>query len=319
MLVFDMLTVLENAFEQLEITKRTAYSMVTRCVFSTAVVEENPLVRVFTIDIGYNILEDLPGLPLDMSLGYLLKDIKLSTNNGSVAAGGGMVPISTADCNAMQGLVDSLSNPSCFLPHAYQLPPPASPRPQPRALGRTRTHTAGERQCHIHVIDGLPASGVHLRWRCHRGGFCCRVDKPPLLHRRKQWNNNASSDVIDIDHAVPNHHHAGDVIDNAATPWENDDSNAHHDSNPYHNSTSGECIRKAKRHFIACRKRQFWRRQWWLWMGWWIGILGSSSKHQGADAKRIQSLLHDAGKTFACVMEKKYSLVTSYRKCRDFR
>ncbi len=45
-LVFDMFTVLENTFEQIAITKRTAYSVATHVAFWTAVTHDNPLLRI---------------------------------------------------------------------------------------------------------------------------------------------------------------------------------------------------------------------------------------------------------------------------------
>lgn len=100
-LVFDMFTILENTFEQLAITKRTAYSVATHVAFWTAVAEDNPLVRVVTIEYL-------------LDVGHLLDDIKISTNNGSLTAGGSMVPISADDCTAMQTLIDSMPSPLCL-------------------------------------------------------------------------------------------------------------------------------------------------------------------------------------------------------------
>jgi hypothetical protein len=100
-LVFDMFTILENTFEQLAITKRTAYSVATHVAFWTAVAEDHPLVRVVTIEYL-------------LDVGHLLTDIKISTNNGSLAAGGSMLPISAEDCSAMQTLVDAMPNPQCL-------------------------------------------------------------------------------------------------------------------------------------------------------------------------------------------------------------
>ena len=42
-----------------------------------------------------------------LDLGHLLTDVRLSVNNGSLAAGGSMVPVAPADCAAMQALVDA--------------------------------------------------------------------------------------------------------------------------------------------------------------------------------------------------------------------
>jgi hypothetical protein len=103
-LVFDMFTILENTFEQLAISKQTAYSVATHVAFWTAVADDNPLLRVVTIeyllDVGHTLLED----------------VKISTNknNGSLAAGGTMVIISTDDCAAMQALIDTMPSPLCL-------------------------------------------------------------------------------------------------------------------------------------------------------------------------------------------------------------
>jgi hypothetical protein len=100
-LVFDMFTILENTFEQIAITKRTAYSVATHVAFWTAVAYDNPLLRVVTIEYL-------------LDVGHILEDIKISTNNGSLAAGGSMVPISTDDCAAMQALIDAMNSPLCL-------------------------------------------------------------------------------------------------------------------------------------------------------------------------------------------------------------
>lgn len=100
-LVFDMFTVLENTFEQLAITKRTAYSVATHVAFWTAVAADNPLLRVVTVEYV-------------LDVGHALQDIKMSTNNGSVTDGGSMVPISSEDCTAMQALVNTLPTPLCL-------------------------------------------------------------------------------------------------------------------------------------------------------------------------------------------------------------
>ena len=100
-LVFDMFTILENTFEQLAITKQTAYSVATHVAFWTAVADENPLLRVVTIEYL-------------LDVGHILEDVKISTNNGSLAAGGTMVPISTDDCVAMQALIDAMASPLCL-------------------------------------------------------------------------------------------------------------------------------------------------------------------------------------------------------------
>lgn len=100
-LVFDMFTVLENTFEQIAITKRTAYSVATHVAFYTAVSFENPQVRVVTIEYL-------------LDVGHVLEDIKISTNNGSLKQGGSMVPISADDCTAMQALLDSMDSALCL-------------------------------------------------------------------------------------------------------------------------------------------------------------------------------------------------------------
>jgi len=101
MLVFDMFTVLENTFEQLAMTKRTSYSIATHVAFWTAVADENPDVRLVTIEYL-------------LDKGHLMENIKISTNNGTMGAGGSMAPITEADCAAMQALVDGLQSPHCI-------------------------------------------------------------------------------------------------------------------------------------------------------------------------------------------------------------
>lgn len=100
-LVFDMFTILENTFEQLAISKRTAYSVATHVAFWTAVAANNPLLRVVTIEYL-------------LDVGHVLLDVKMSTNNGSLASGGKMVPIGAEDCAAMQALVDAMPSPLCL-------------------------------------------------------------------------------------------------------------------------------------------------------------------------------------------------------------
>ena len=91
-LVFDMFTILEKTFSQIAITKRTAYSVDTHVAFWTAVVNNNPLLRVVTVE-----------YLLDVR--HLLEEIKISTNNVLLAADDTMVPISSHDCVAMQALM----------------------------------------------------------------------------------------------------------------------------------------------------------------------------------------------------------------------
>jgi hypothetical protein len=101
-LVFDMFTVLENTFQQLVITKRTAYSVATHVAFWTSVAYDNPLLRVVTVEYL-------------LDSGHVLEDIKMSVNNGSIAAGGKMLPISVEDCQAMQELIDAMPSSLCLL------------------------------------------------------------------------------------------------------------------------------------------------------------------------------------------------------------
>jgi hypothetical protein len=100
-LVFDMFTILENTFQQLAITKRTAYSVATHVAFWTTVTYDNPLLRVVTIEYL-------------LDSGHLLKDIKMSVNNGSMTAGGTMLPITVDDCVAMQELINAMPSSLCL-------------------------------------------------------------------------------------------------------------------------------------------------------------------------------------------------------------
>jgi hypothetical protein len=101
LLIFDMFTVLENTFEQLAIMKQTSYSIATHVAFWTAAAQSDPRIRVVSIEYL-------------LDLGHLLTDVKVSVNNGSLAAGGSMVPISPADCAAAQALVDALPDARCI-------------------------------------------------------------------------------------------------------------------------------------------------------------------------------------------------------------
>jgi hypothetical protein len=101
LLIFDMFTVLENTFEQLAIMKQTSYSIATHVAFWTAAAQSDPRIRVVSIEYL-------------LDLGHTLTDVKLSVNNGSLAAGGSMVPISPADCAAAQALVDALPDARCI-------------------------------------------------------------------------------------------------------------------------------------------------------------------------------------------------------------
>jgi hypothetical protein len=109
MLVFDMFTVLENTFEQLAMTKRTSYSIATHVAFWTVVADEDPDVRLVTIEYL-------------LDKGYLLEQVKISTNNASLSEGGSMLPITAEDCAAMQALVDGLSLPHCITKHPLCTP-----------------------------------------------------------------------------------------------------------------------------------------------------------------------------------------------------
>jgi len=104
-LVFDMFTVLENTFEQIAITKRTAYSVATHVAFWTAVTHDNPLLRIVTIEYL-------------LDVGHKLDDIKISTNNGSsvssMSLSADMVSISASDCAEMQALIDAMESPLCL-------------------------------------------------------------------------------------------------------------------------------------------------------------------------------------------------------------
>jgi hypothetical protein len=100
-LVFDKFTVLENTFEQLAMTKVTSYSIATHVAFWTVVADENPAVRLVTIEYL-------------LDKGHLLESIKIATNNGTEPGGSIMLPITDADCAAMQALVDDLENPRCI-------------------------------------------------------------------------------------------------------------------------------------------------------------------------------------------------------------
>lgn len=101
LLIFDMFTVLENTFEQLAIMKQTSYSIATHVAFWTAAAQSDPRIRVVSIEYL-------------LDLGHLLTDVRLSVNNGSLAAGGSMVPVAPADCAAMQALVDALPDARCI-------------------------------------------------------------------------------------------------------------------------------------------------------------------------------------------------------------
>jgi hypothetical protein len=109
LLIFDMFTVLENTFEQLAIMKQTSYSIASYVAFWTAAAQSNALLRVVTIEYL-------------LDLGHLLTDVKVSINNGSLAAGGDMVPITAADCAAMQALVDALPDANCLAQHRLCTP-----------------------------------------------------------------------------------------------------------------------------------------------------------------------------------------------------
>jgi hypothetical protein len=109
LLVFDMFTILENTFEQLAMTKRTSYSIATHVAFWTVIADENPDVRLVTIEYL-------------LDKGYLLEEVKISTNNASLSEGGSMLPITAEDCAAMQVLVDGLSFPHCITKHPLCTP-----------------------------------------------------------------------------------------------------------------------------------------------------------------------------------------------------
>jgi hypothetical protein len=109
LLVFDMFTILENTFEQLAMTKRTSYSIATHVAFWTVIADENPDVRLVTIEYL-------------LDKGYLLDEVKIATNNASLSEGGSMLPITAEDCAAMQALVNGLSLPHCITKHPLCTP-----------------------------------------------------------------------------------------------------------------------------------------------------------------------------------------------------
>ena len=109
MLIFDMFTVLENTFEQLAIMKQTSYSIATHVAFWTAAVENDPRIRVVSIEYL-------------LDLGHVLTDIKISINNGSLAHGGSIVPITSVDCSGMQALIDALPDANCISKHKLCTP-----------------------------------------------------------------------------------------------------------------------------------------------------------------------------------------------------
>lgn len=109
LLIFDMFTVLENTFEQLAIMKQTSYSIASHVAFWTAAAQGDALLRVVTIEYL-------------LDLGHLLTDVKVAINNGSLAAGGSMVPITPEDCAAMQASLDALPDASCLAPHPLCTP-----------------------------------------------------------------------------------------------------------------------------------------------------------------------------------------------------
>jgi hypothetical protein len=132
-----MFTILENTFEQIAITKRTAYSVATHVAFWTAVAHDNPLLRIVTIEYL-------------LDVGHILEDIKISTNNGSLAEGSTMVQILADDCVAMQALIDAMDSPLC--------------------LARQRLCTP------VAIADGTDT----LADVCH-----CRLPHPAVAHRKR--------------------------------------------------------------------------------------------------------------------------------------
>ena len=109
LLIFDMFTVLENTFEQLALMKQTSYSIATHVAFWTAAAAGDARIRVVSIEYL-------------LDLGHLLTDVKVAVNNGSLAAGGSMVPITPADCQAMQARVDALPDARCIAQHPLCVP-----------------------------------------------------------------------------------------------------------------------------------------------------------------------------------------------------
>jgi len=101
LLIFDMFTVLENTFEQFGIMKQTSYSIATHVAFWTAAAQSDARIRVVTIEYL-------------LDRGHLFTDVKVAINNGSVTAGGSMVPITSADCEEMQALIDALPDSHCI-------------------------------------------------------------------------------------------------------------------------------------------------------------------------------------------------------------
>ena len=98
-LIFNHFSVVENTFEQVAIVKQSAYSIATHVAFWTAVAQQDPAVRIATIEYL-------------LDVGHALENVTASLN-ADAQTPVTMRAIDAQDCAEMHALVDDL-DPQAF-------------------------------------------------------------------------------------------------------------------------------------------------------------------------------------------------------------
>jgi hypothetical protein len=99
-LIFNRFSVVENTFEQVAIVKQSAYSIATHVAFWTAVAQQDPTVRIATIEYL-------------LDFGHALENVTASLN-ADAQTPITMRAIDAEDCAEMQALLDDLDDSTCL-------------------------------------------------------------------------------------------------------------------------------------------------------------------------------------------------------------
>ena len=99
-LIFNRFSVVENTFEQVAIVKQSAYSIATHVAFWTAVAQQDPAVRIATIEYL-------------LDFGHALENVTASLN-ADAQTPVTMRAIDAQDCAEMQALLDDLDDSTCL-------------------------------------------------------------------------------------------------------------------------------------------------------------------------------------------------------------
>jgi len=99
-LIFNSFSVVENTFEQVAIVKQSAYSIATHVAFWTATAQQDPSVRIATVEYL-------------LDFGHSLENITAALNENAQTPMT-MRAIDAEDCAAMQALLDDLDDSTCL-------------------------------------------------------------------------------------------------------------------------------------------------------------------------------------------------------------